>query len=190
MKRQVRSPVGRMPAFPISQLSDESLQKISTYIASLEQGDHIEPVELPNIAAMHHHMAIIAIKEENAREALHHIGHILDLVEGEHLHAVEEAQRQLRAGNLHDAEHLLEEALPGLADPELTTERAHLQLALQALEVDDSEDAEHHVGHFLETAQGDEAAKGRAALEALGKGLHHDAEDGLREILGQDHGHG
>lgn len=180
----MRAPLGTMPASSELQLSDEDLAKMAEYIVSLAPPTrHVEPTELADPVVSHHWMTISAIKTGNGRDALHHVRHIIELVRGQHLRAMREAERLLRAGNLHEAEHIVERMLAGRAKPDLTPEQLHLQLALNALQIDDAGDAEHHMRHFLETARGSEASEGRRILEALKAGDLHEAEDGIQMLL-------
>jgi hypothetical protein len=117
-------------------------------------------------------------------DALHHVGHIIEAVKGEHREAMEEARRLLRAGELHEAEHLIEEMLAGKAEPELSRERLSLRLALTAVDQRDREEAIHQIRHFLELAKGADRQKGEAVLAHLREGDLHDAEHGIASLLG------
>jgi|SRR5215218_4934583 len=186
--QQVRSPLDEMPAYSETQLSDGDLHEIAAYIAGLAPAEmHVEPVKISNPIAMHHWMAISAIKAGDVEDALHHVDHIIEAVEGEHLEAMEQARDHLRAGDLHEAEHLIEEMLAGRARPDLSLEEVHLRLALAALERGDASDARHHVNHFLETARGEEREHAREVLAALRAGDLHEALDGVEELLGLPH---
>lgn len=183
--QQVRSPLAQMPAYSVEQLSDDDLASVAEYIAGLEPAEeHVEPVELPGVVAIHHWMAISAIAAEDRNDALHHLGHIIEAVKGEHLEAIEEARRLVRAGELHEAEHLIEEMLAGKAKPELSREQLALRLALTAIDQRDRGEAIHQIGHFLELAKGADRQKGRAVLAHLREGDLHGAEHGIADLLG------
>ena len=183
--QQVRSPLAQMPAYPVEQLPDDDLEAIAVYIAGLERTEeHVEPVRLSEVLAVHHWMAISAIAVGDRGDALHHVGHIIETVKGEHLEAMEEARRHLRAGELHEAEHLIEEMLAGKAEPELSRERLSLRLALTALDQRDREEAIHQLRHFLELAKGADRQKGEAVLTHLREGDLHGAEHGIADLLG------
>lgn len=183
--QQVRSPLGQMPAYPETQLSDEDLDKIAGYIAGLEEtGMHIEPVKLTEAVAMHHWMALSALAVNDRGDALHHIGHIIEAVSGEHLAAMKEAREHLREGDTHEAEHLIEKMLAGKAKPELGLTRLYLRLALTAVDRHDGRGAIHEMRHFQELAKGGERAKGQAVLAHLREGDLHDAEHGIADLLG------
>lgn len=189
VRQQVRAPLGEMPAYSESQLSDADLQAIVEYVSGLESGPetlHVEPIG-PGVLASHHWMAISGVKGENAEDALHHVGHIIERVKGEHRRAMREAKRLLAQGELHDAEHLIEGMLAGQAKPELTLADLHLQTALSALAIDNPNDADHHLAHFLELAKGDEPHRVRELRDALRDGSLHEVEDGIRALLGLGH---
>jgi len=108
-----------MPAYSRVQLSDEDLDKIAGYLAGLGPlEEHVEPVKLSELSAIHHWMAISAIAGGERGDALHHVGHIIERVKGEHRETMEKARALLREGDLHDAEHLIEEMLAGKTKPE------------------------------------------------------------------------
>ena len=183
--QQVRSPLAQMPAYPVEQLPDDDLEAIAAYIAGMEPTEeHVEPVRLSEVLAVHHWMAISAIAVGDRGDALHHVGHIIETVQGEHLEAMEEARRHLRAGELHEAEHLIEEMLAGKAKPELSRERLSLRLALTAVDQRDRAEAIHQIRHFLELARGAARQKGEAVLTHLREGDLHEAEHGIADLLG------
>ena len=64
VKRQVRNPRFQMPAFSESQVSNEELEAIAHYIASLsaEAHAHPDPIEVTAAVEMHHWMALEALK--------------------------------------------------------------------------------------------------------------------------------
>jgi len=183
--QQVRSPLAQMPGYPPEQLSDEDLDMVAGYIAGLEpMEEHVEPVKLSEVAAVHHWMAISAIAVGDTGDALHHVGHIIEAVKGEHLEVMKKARELLRQGELHEAEHLIEEMLAGKAKPELTPARLSLRLALTATDQRDRAEAIHQIRHFLQTAKGADREKGQAVLAHLREGDFHGAEHGIADLLG------
>ncbi|HEU6444519.1 MAG TPA: cytochrome c [Gaiellaceae bacterium] len=183
--QQVRNPLAQMPAYPVEQLSDDDLEAIVGYIAGLKPAEkHMEPVRLSEVLAVHHWMAISAIAARDRGDALHHVGHIIEAVKGEHLEAMKEAREHLREGDLHEAEHLIEEMLAGKAEPELSRERLSLRLALTAVDQHDRKEAIHQIRHFLELAKGADRQKGQAVLAHLRGGDLHEAEHGIADLLG------
>jgi mono/diheme cytochrome c family protein len=185
VRRQVRSPLAQMPAYRKTQLSDDDLEDIAGYIAGLkENGMHVEPVNLTGALAMHHWMALSALAVHDRGDALHHVGHIIEAVKGEHLAAMKEAREHIREGDLHEAEHLIEEMLAGKAKPDLGLAQLYLRLALAAVEQHDRGEALHEMRHFLEQAKSEDRAKGRAVLAHLREGDLHSAEHGIEALLG------
>jgi len=182
--QQVRSPLAQMPAYPEEQLADDDLEAIAGYLAGLEpMEEHVEPVKVSELLAIHHWMAISAIAAGDIGDALHHVGHIIEAVKGEHREAMREARRLLRAGELHEAEHLVEEMLAGRAKPELSRERLALRLALTAVDQRDRAEAIHQMRHFLELAKGADRTKGQAVLAHLREDDMHGAEHGIADLL-------
>ena len=159
--QQVRSPLAQMPAYSKEQLSDEDVDAIAAYVAGLEPMEkHAEPVKLSEVLAIHHWMAISALAAGDREDALHHVGHIIERVKGEHRETLVEARALLREGDLHEAEHLIEEMLAGKAKPELTLAQLNLRLALTAVDQRDRAEAIHQIRHYLERVRGAEREKG------------------------------
>ncbi len=183
--RQVRSPVGSMPLSSPEQISDDELEMIADYIGSLEHEDeHIEPVDMDDALVMHHWMALYALESDNEAEAEHHLHHILELVtDPEHKAQMGEVLEHIQAGDFHDASHALEEILVEKADPGVSLENLHLQLALAALEAEDLDDAKHHIEYFIGLATGDEKARGEEIIDLMEQGRIHDAEHEVEELL-------
>ncbi|MFQ6026814.1 MAG: c-type cytochrome [Dehalococcoidia bacterium] len=192
--RQVRSPIGNMPGFSDDQISDHELEEIIRFITGLESGNgHSEPVDLTmdDVIAMHHWMAILALKADAVAEAIHHVEHANALIENQdHLEQMQMVLEDLGAGRLHDAEHTLEDMLAGVAEPELSMEELHLQLALSGLAAHDVVDAQHHVDHFMEEAGYTEQEAAKEIMSHLESGRLHEAEQAVIELLeGMPHQH-
>ncbi len=156
VKRQVRNPIGAMPRFGPAQISDEELEELIEFITELKSDGHDEPLDLSmdDVVAMHHWMALLALKADGVAEAKHHVKHIIKLVEdADHRHQMEEVLEALDENRLHDAEHSVEGMLAGTAETELSLGELHLQMVLSALAVPDAEDAQHHLDHFREEAE-------------------------------------
>ena len=111
VKRQVRNPRFQMPAFSEGQLSDEGLESIAHYLASLEGEDHAhpEPAELKVAVEMHLWMALEALKAGDREDATYHVRHINEpLEDGEHQHHMQAILDSLGTGDTHDSEHEIE----------------------------------------------------------------------------------
>ena len=191
VKRQVRTPRFQMPAFGVTQISDDELEAIAQYIATLEGEGHLHAElpasELAVALEMHHWMALEALKAASGEDAIHHVGHIIDLLdEGTHRQRMETVLVSLRAGETHDPEHDIEEMVAGTAVPGLTLADLHLRQALVALAVEDLSDAQHHVAHFQGTADAGDVERAAEILELFEGGSVHDVEHEIRELLGEE----
>ena len=187
--RQVRSPRFQMPTFSEEQVSDEELDAIAHYITSLEGEGHahaeVESAQLGVILEMHHWMALEALKADVIEDAIHHVEHIIELLDdGDHQDRMKIIREDLQVGKAHEAEHEIEEMLADKAAPDLTLAQLHLRQALMALAFEDEADSKHHVEHFQELAGAQEAAE---ILETLGRGDLHQAEHEIQELLGEEH---
>jgi hypothetical protein len=130
-------------------------------------------------------MALDALKAGSRDDVLHHVGHIIELLEeGEHLRRMEAILNSLRAGETHDPEHEIEEMVAGSAAPDLTLAELHLRQAMVALAVEDLADTVHHVEHFRQLAGAPDSERAAEILELLEKRQLHDAEHELQELLG------
>ena len=185
VRRQVRAPMGLMPVFPPDRVSNQELEEIAAYITTLS-GPHgyMAPVSIADAIAQHQWMALFSLKDEAQDEAMHHISHIIELVEGDHLARMNESLRVLEAGNLHDAEHIIEDMLAGTADLGLHEEEVHLRLAVTSIKVEDAADATHHLEHYLGLIEVDsqEAGIGAAVLGLLEAGDLSEAEHQISEL--------
>ena len=187
VRRQVRNPRFKMPAFTPEQISDNELKAVAHFITGLEAGGHAhaQPAELAVAVEMHHWMALDALKAGTREDALHHVGHIIELLEeGEHLRRMEAILVSLRAGETHDPEHDIEEMVAGTAVPDLTLNELHLRQALVALAVEDLADTVHHVEHFGQLAGAIDIERAADIWELIEQRNLHDADDEIRERLG------
>ncbi len=153
VKRQVRNPRLLMPAFSQSQITDDELDTLASYIAGLsgEGHAHRETVELTAAIETHHWMALEAIKAGDQDDSLHHVNHIIELLQaGEHRTRMEAILEGLQAGEKHDPEHEIEEMLAEFASPGLNLFQLHLRQALVSIAVEDVPDAQHHASHAQE----------------------------------------
>lgn len=192
VERQVRNPRFQMPAFSESQISDEELEAIAHYIASLsgEGHAHRETIGLSAAVETHHWMALEALNTKDGAEALHHVNHIIELLNpGEHRQRMVAILDNLGAGEIHDPEHEIEEMLAGTAAPDLTLFQLHLRQALASLAANDMADTQHHVAHFQEVASREDAEKGAGILDLLEQGELHQVEHEIQVLLGEDEQH-
>ena len=139
---------------------------------------------MEDAVAMHHWMAILALKADGVPEARHHVSHIIDLVEeAEHRHQMEGVLEDLDGGHLHEAEHSIEGMLAGMAESDLSPSELHLQMVLSALAVHDAEDAQHHMSHFMEEVEPSQVDLAEEAMGHLTTGELHEAEELVRELI-------
>ncbi|MCH8090239.1 MAG: cytochrome c, partial [Chloroflexi bacterium] len=116
VKRQARAPVGVMPLFSPDEISNEELEQIAEFIASLPAGHmHVREVDVGREVALHHWMALISLEEDEIIEAIHHVEHIIGLVQGIHLARMQEILQQLQEGDVHDGVHGIQDMLAGTA---------------------------------------------------------------------------
>ena len=184
--RQVRNPRFQMPAFSESQITDDELDAIAGYIVGLSGEDHAHPETIEFTAALeiHHWMALEAIKAHDMDESLHHVNHIVELLEpGEHLRRMEAVLEGLERGERHEPEHEIEEMLAEFASPGLNLFQLHLRQALASLAIEDVPDAQHHASHAQEISDPADEESIAEILAILGQGDSHDAEHEIQEIL-------
>lgn len=185
IKSQVRNPVGTMPAFPPAQLSDSELNKIAEFVASL--GEVTAPVqdwEKETTETMHHWMALLAIKGDDAEDAKHHLQDALAFIKEPAKKAeMEKALDLIAQGKIHDAEHEIEEMAGAESPSGITRQRFHLILAQRGIEDESATEVKHHLDHFMVNATEAEKKIAREALELVEKGDFHEAEHEIEELL-------
>ena len=186
VRRQLRNPIGAMPRFVLEQVNDEELEELIEFITELTSDGHEEPLDLSmdEVVAMHHWMALLALKADGVAEAKHHVKHIIELVEDAgHRRQMEEVLDALDENHLHDAEHSVEGMLAGTAETDLSLGELHLQMILSALAVHDAEDAQHHLDHFMDEAETSQVDLVEEAMSHLKAGELHDAEELTKALI-------
>lgn len=140
-------------------------------------------VEMSASIVLHHWEAITAIKAGNLDDARHHIQHILDAVAADETHAgaMRDALAALQANNLDEAEHGIQGMLAGRAEPGLTPEVMHLQMAMAALTAEDEDEARHHIDHFM--GLGVDMADAQRFMALLDEGQRDQAIEHLEVML-------
>lgn len=190
VRRQARAPLGLMPVFPPSQISNSELNEIAEYIESLG-GDHMHMVlnEPAQESAQHHWMTLFALEDGATEEAIHHIDHIADLVTGQHLAQMNEARAEIEAGELHEGLHIIENMLAGVQVEDLTPSEMHAGLARSSALIDDAIGALHHLDHISEALIGEPALEEHVAeiRELLESGDLRNAAHELEELVGAAH---
>ena len=190
VKRQARAPLGLMPVFPPSKISNAELNQIAEYIESLG-GDHVHMrITDPGEAlAQHHWMALFALEDDSRDEAVHHINHIIDQVTGEHLSQMKEAKQESEGADIHEAIHIIENMLAGVQVDDLTTSEMHAALARSSVLIDDIDGVLHHLDHLMDSLSGDPAFVSQVAeiRDLLESGEMSDAAHELEELTGKAH---
>ncbi len=191
--RQVRNPVGSMPAFPPDRLSDEDLEKIVAFIEALGAGEeHAHAPEELTTWEAHLLLALLSLQDEAVDDAKHHIQHALNSVtDTETRESIAQILDLLNANEIHDAEHDLQrfvgETVP---EKENAIQQIHLELADTAVEQGDVQEARHQLQHLLEVTRGDEKATVEEILEYVEQGDLETADTHLHELMGgETHGH-
>lgn len=190
VRRQVRAPTGSMPVYPPDKISSAELDALAAYISHLEaENGHPHPIgELGPMVTQHLWMTLYVLEDEetaNVDDALHHIEHVLELVNEAQRAELEAVEQELLDGNLHDAGHAIEDILadtPGLAT---SSELVHLQLALAAVRIEDVEDAIHHLEHFLDDSPANQRGSGKRVLALLEDENLDQAERRLEVMVGE-----
>lgn len=186
VRRQVRNPVGMMPRFDEDDLSDEKLNSLIAYIEGLD-GDHGHAFEPEAPQSTHLLMMLIALKADDLEEAQHHLGHAREYTgDAELQEQLDDLGSMLDSSDMHDAEHMIEGMLEDTDPEQGTMETLHLEIAVQALRLDDPDDARHHLEHALDADASPEAtATIQEAIDAIAAGELHDAEELINTILGE-----
>ena len=130
-------------------------------------------------------MALYSIEADDIQEAIHHLGHIIGVTEGEHLSRMKQAVAVLEEGEAHEGGHIIEEMLEGLGEADLDESTMHLTLALSSVRVDEADVSAHHTLHFVETATGRRQEQGKVILTLLAQGDLREAEHELEQLLGE-----
>ena len=190
VRRQVRGPIGVMPVFGRDSLSPEDLDALVVYIESLEGIDghgHMPDsgVSLADQSLSHHRMALTAFEATNVTEAQHHIEHLIDILEGQHLALMQEALQITLTGDIHDAQHMIEAMLSDVQPEEESLATLHLRLGLSGLRVDGVDEAIHHLDHAAADAEAGELAEVEEILAFIAAGDLAEAEEHLSGMLGQ-----
>lgn len=187
----VRSPLGQMPAFSTADISDQELELIAAYIASLGPvQEEPEFILMGETQLTLYRSVLEALKAGNTEEAKTQLVQFAEATEDhEQKHQVEELLEMVGAGKLHDAEHMLEAMLEGQPEPSQDMPETHLRQALKALEDRELDMVAQHLEEFIAVAQGMDRIKTQTALDLFNAKEYHDAGHGIEELLGMDTGH-
>ncbi len=191
VRRQARGPIGIMPVFGPEKLPADELSDLVAYVEGLEIGEnghgHVRAASPADSSASHHLMALTAFEAGNVAEAAHHIRHIIEIVEGQHLSLMQGALEDTASGDVHDAQHTVERMLADVSPPGETIETLHLKLALSALRVGDGNGATHHLEHVADLEDGEQPAAISEIMGLMGVGDVVEAEERVSDLLGVEH---
>lgn len=141
--------------------------------------------EMDAETVLHHWQALASIRAGDLADARHHVEHIAEVVSADeaHVSAMQEILASLEAADVHDAEHGIEVMLVGRAEPDVTAELVHLQMAIAALGGGKASEAMHHLEHFVAVAHDDEATEGEEVVGLLEGGQLDEASEHLKALI-------
>lgn len=141
-----------MPIYPPAKISNAELVQITTYIDSLNfEHGHVS-IENPKLASFQHHwMALLALENESTEDAVHHVDHIIDVVEGDHRSQMIDVNESIEAGDIHGGTHIIQTMLTGDTGRGLTSVDISGGLARSSAQSGDVDGAMHHLDHLLDT---------------------------------------
>jgi hypothetical protein len=193
-----------MPVFGPASLESDELDDLVAYVLSLK-GEHMHGAGSNSSNAVeslsHHQMALLALDSNEISDAIHHVTHMLDLLEGPHLTAMQEALAAIESGDLHTGQHGIEAMLADVAVPAQSLPQLHLNLALSAIRVENASASAHHLDHATGLVSDHESDVIVQALDRIAKSDFGTAEQLVAAMLGveahgtegdghDDHDHG
>jgi hypothetical protein len=193
-----------MPVFGPASLDSDELDDLVAYVLSLK-GEHMHGAGSNSSDAgeslSHHQMALVALDSNEISDAIHHVTHMLDLLEGPHLTAMQEALTAIESGDLHTGQHIIEAMLADVAVPAQSLPQLHLNLALSAIRVENATASAHHLDHATGLVSDHESDVIVQALDLIDKSDFGPAEQLVAGMLGveahgtegdghDDHDHG
>ena len=194
--RQVRTPKGNiMPPFAADQLSDDDVEKIVAWIATLGDEiamEHQEEATTPELSmteASHLRLITDSLAAENQADAVHHARHLVEDASPEIKPLAQMLLADLQAGQVHEAEAQAGDALGPLADKAFDPVAVHLGMALSAAQRDDLPDVDHHLeSAVVAAANHDHQPEMQRLLDDWRRcDDPHDVIDRLYEALALDH---
>lgn len=112
------------------------------------------------------------------------------MAQGDHQAQMQEALALLEEGKAYEAEHLVAEMVATIESTGMDQPTMHLTMALSALRADDPEGAAHHMEHFLDMAEPDQASEGEGIMDLIHQEMIHDAQHQLEDFMGHLQGTG
>jgi hypothetical protein len=151
-----------MPNFPPDSISAEELDALVAYILTIEtfdivlfEGERLQP-EIGEEVVMRHWMTLTALEVSDVEVAREQIERIMEVVESTHLQQMETILELLDDGEIHEAQHIVESMLADISDLDEAEGLVHLRLLLSAIRAEDTDEAEHQLGHYATSAEHDE----------------------------------
>lgn len=185
VKIQVRKPMGTMPSFSQAQLSDAELDEVAAFLSSLGEAEaSVQDWEKAAPETMHYWLALLAIKTGDAQNAKHHLEDVLGFIrEPVQRTKMEEALGMMGKGNMHDAEHEIEEMAGSESPAGISVQRFHLTLAMSGVEAENANEVKHHLDHFMAKATEEQKEIVKEALEKIEMNDFHEAEHEIEELM-------
>lgn len=156
IRRQVRSPASIMLVFSPTQIPADDLSAIVAYILSLEPADmedmhhDMSGVQDGDIIFAHHWRLWLELEDGDINGAIHHTAHILELVEGPHLAAMQPVMAALQDGDLDTAKAIVEPMVTDIADFTHDGFKFSMQFIYYAAAAGNLEVAEHFATDLTE----------------------------------------
>ena len=156
LKRQVRGPLGAMPVFPPSRISDRELDEIAQFVESRENGYIFDQTNSTGEESFQMHwMALSSLADNSPEEAIQHVDDLIEQVTGPHRFHMIQIRTEIQTGNYHTAVHSLEDMVPGIKAGELSFLGIYIGLARNAASIGDIQTTTHHVDHALGSVYAD-----------------------------------
>ena len=95
-------------------------------------------------------MALLALENESTEDAVHHVDHIIDVVEGDHRSQMIDVNESIEAGDIHGGTHIIQTMLTGDTGRGLTSVDISGGLVRSSVQSGDVDGAMHHLDHLLD----------------------------------------
>ena len=187
VKRQVRAPVGAMPVFGPSVISNEELNLIALFVASLSHDDTFTVMDDQSQTVFQEHwMILFSLADGFSEEAIRHADNIIKLVSGPHQAELKQASALIESGNTHEAVHLVENMVAGVEVENLNFLGIRVKMSHRATLVGDINTAVHFLSHASESLNADNEllySRIQEIVNSLDSGNLEQASLGLEEII-------
>lgn len=148
IKQQVRAPIGAMPIFPPSKISNPELDHIARYVESLGDGNiFVKSDDLNQHLFQQHWLILISLAEGSPEEAIRYTDNIIGVVSGPHQSQMIQLRNDIETGNLHSAVHSVERMLTGVQESDSDFLGIRIKLTRNAAQAGDAATAAHYLSH-------------------------------------------